>query len=58
MDLFGRRTETAALDGLLVQTTSGPVRGFRSGNLNAFLGIPYASAGRWEPPFAESPRGW
>ena len=40
---------------LVVQTTSGPVQGIRSGNLSAFLGVPYASAGRWERPEAPAP---
>merc|ERR1712057_3141 len=63
---------------LVVETSSGPVQGFRSSNVtsflgmpsgpvqglqssnsnsfNAFLGIPYASAGRWESP--EDPDAW
>ena len=49
---------TAQSDGLVVQTMSGPVEGFdaASGNFSAFLGIPYASAGRWEKP--EDPDPW
>jgi len=49
---------TAQNDGLVVQTTSGPVQGFEaaSGNFSAFLGIPYASAGRWEKP--QDPTPW
>merc|ERR1711959_790815 len=38
---------------------SGPVQGLQSSNsnsFNAFLGIPYASAGRWETP--EDPDAW
>merc|ERR1711959_69006 len=48
----------AQSDGLVVQTTSGPVQGFEaaSGNFSAFLGIPFASAGRWETP--EDPTPW
>merc|ERR1711981_541658 len=63
---------------LVVETSSGPVQGFRSSNVtsflgmpsgpvqglqssnsnsfDAFLGIPYASAGRWETP--EDPDAW
>ncbi|UPQ99067.1 carboxylesterase [Chloropicon primus] len=47
----------SAQDGdLIVKTTAGPVQGFRSGNLSAFLGIPFASAGRWEMP--QDPKPW
>ena len=40
----------------IIQTTNGPVQGLTSGNMTAYLGIPYASAGRWEIP--EDPSPW
>jgi hypothetical protein len=41
----------ASQDGLLVQTSEGPVRGaFTTHSVRQFLGIPYASAQRWRPP--------
>jgi carboxylesterase type B len=44
--------QTAAnQDGLLVQTSEGPVNGaFTTHSVRQFLGIPYASAQRWRPP--------
>jgi carboxylesterase type B len=47
-----RGQETAAnQDGLLVQTSEGPVNGaFTAHSVRQFLGIPYASAQRWRPP--------
>jgi carboxylesterase type B len=42
---------TANQDGLLVQTSEGPVNGaFTTHSVRQFLGIPYASAQRWRPP--------
>lgn len=42
---------------LIVNTTAGPVEGFKStSNFNAFLGIPFASAQRWEIPV--EPSSW
>jgi hypothetical protein len=41
----------ASQDGLLVQTSQGPVSGtFTAHSVRQFLGIPYASARRWRPP--------
>jgi carboxylesterase type B len=41
----------ASRDGLLVQTSEGPVNGaFTTHSVRQFLGIPYASAQRWRPP--------
>lgn len=39
----------------VIQTTNGPVQGLTSGNISAYLGIPYASAGRWAIPQDPSP---
>ena len=52
----GAASASAQGGDLIVKTTAGPVQGIRSGNLNAFLGIPYASAGRWEAP--QDPAPW
>ncbi len=45
-----------AADPLAVDTTSGPIRGFRQGDSRAWLGLPYAAppvgALRWRPPAA------
>jgi len=40
----------------VVNTTAGPVEGLQSTNFTAYLGIPYANAGRWEVP--EDPSPW
>ncbi|KAG6820834.1 hypothetical protein H0H93_011128 [Arthromyces matolae] len=40
----------AQQDGLSVLTNQGPVVGTLSGNVRQFLGVPYATAKRWEPP--------
>jgi carboxylesterase type B len=41
----------ASRDGLLIQTSEGPVNGaFTTHSVRQFLGIPYASAQRWRPP--------
>ena len=49
----------AAADERLVITQSGPVRGFRTERMRAFLGIPYANPPvgslRWTPPTAVTP---
>jgi carboxylesterase type B len=48
---------TANQDGLLVQTSEGPVNGaFTTHSVRQFLGIPYASAQRWRPPTPASRR--
>jgi carboxylesterase type B len=45
------QTTTASQDGLLVQTSEGPVKGaFTTHSVRQFLGIPYATAERWRPP--------
>jgi len=42
---------SAKPDGLTVSTQQGPVVGtFSAANVRRFLGIPYASAARWQPP--------
>jgi carboxylesterase type B len=52
LEVVAQSQQTAAnQDGLLVQTSEGPVNGaFTTHSVRQFLGIPYASAQRWRPP--------
>ncbi len=46
--IHAQRTETPA--NAVVQSLSGPIRGYISGSIYTFKGIPYASAKRFMPP--------
>jgi para-nitrobenzyl esterase len=55
MKFAGAQTQSNGASNIVVETTSGKVRGTRAADVCSFLGVPYGSAKRFMPPKAPNP---